>query len=50
MTVLLETNVVSELIRKVPDPTVETWAPGPPLETLFSSVDGTGPFVSRDPL
>lgn len=35
MTVLLDTNVVSELFRKVPDPSVETWAAGLPLDSLF---------------
>ena len=37
MTVLLDTNVVSELIRKAPDPAVETWATGRPLEDMFFS-------------
>ena len=37
MTVLLDTNVVSELIRKAPDPAVEMWATGRPLEDLFFS-------------
>ena len=40
MTVLLDTNVVSEPIRKVPDPSVETWAAGLPLESLFFSAVG----------
>ena len=30
MTVLLDTNVVSELIRKAPDFAVEAWAAGHP--------------------
>ena len=39
MSVLLDTNVVSELIRKSPDPVVEAWAAGHPLEDLcFSAV------------
>ena len=37
MSVLLDTNVVSELIRKAPDPAVEAWAAGHALENLFFS-------------
>ncbi len=40
MTVLLDTNVVSELIRKAPDPAVEAWVAGHPLEKLFFSAVG----------
>ena len=40
MTVLLDTNVVSALIRKSPDPAVEAWAAGRPLEDLFFSAVG----------
>ena len=40
MIVLLDTNVVSELIRKSPDPAVEAWAAGHPLENLFFSAVG----------
>ena len=40
MTVLLDTNVVSELIRKSPDTAVEAWAAGHPLEDLFFSAVG----------
>ena len=40
MAVLLDTNVVSELIRKAPDPAVETWAAGHALEDLFFSAVG----------
>ena len=40
MTMLLDTNVVSELIRKAPDPAVEAWATGYPLEDLFFSAIG----------
>ena len=40
MTVLLDTNVVSELIRKSPAPAVEAWAAGQPLEDLFFSAVG----------
>ncbi len=40
MAVLLDTNVVSELIRKSPDPAIETWAAGHALEDLFFSVVG----------
>ena len=40
MTVLLDTNVVSELIRKAPDPAVEAWVAGQPLEKLFFSAVG----------
>lgn len=35
MVVLLDTNVVSELVRKSPDPAVGAWAAGHPLEDLF---------------
>lgn len=39
MSVLLDTNVVSELIRKVPESTVVTWISGHSLDDLyFSSV------------
>ena len=31
MIVLLDTNVVSELIRKAPDPAVKAWAASHPL-------------------
>ena len=37
---LLDTNVVSELIRKSPDPAVEAWTAGHPLEDLFFSAVG----------
>ena len=40
MSVLLDTNVVSELIRKSPHPAVEAWAGGRPLEELFFSAVG----------
>ena len=40
MTVLLDTDVVSELMRKVPDPTVAVWAAGHRLEHLFFSAVG----------
>ena len=40
MTVLLDTNVVSELMRKTPDPAVAMWAAGQPLESLFFSAVG----------
>ena len=40
MTVLLDTNVVSELMRKAPDPTVAVWAAGQRLENLFFSAVG----------
>ena len=40
MSVLLDTNVVSELIRKAPDPAVEAWAAGHALEDLFFSAVG----------
>ena len=37
---LLDTNVVSELIRKLPDPAVETWAASHALGQLFFSAVG----------
>ena len=40
VSVLLDTNVVSELIRKSPDPAVEAWVGGRPLEGLFFSAVG----------
>ena len=40
MAVLLDTNVVSELIRKMPDPAVEAWAAGHALGELFFSAVG----------
>ena len=40
MPVLLDTNIVSELIRKTPDPAVEAWAAGHALEDLFFSAVG----------
>lgn len=40
MIVLLDTNVVSELMRKAPNPAVEAWAAGQPLEDLFFSAVG----------
>lgn len=40
MTVLLDKNVVSELMRKGPDPTVAVWAAGHRLENLFFSALG----------
>ena len=40
MSVLLDTNVVSELIRKSPHPAVEEWASVRPLEALFFSAVG----------
>ncbi len=40
MIVLVDTNVVSELIRKAPDPAVEAWAAGHTLEDLFFSAVG----------
>ena len=48
MIVLLDTNVVSELIRKAPDPAVEAWAASHPLEILFfSAVGGSGVALRR---
>ena len=40
MTVLLDTNVVSELMRRAPHPAVPVWAAGHPLEDLFFSAVG----------
>ena len=40
MSVLPDTNVVSELIRKTPEPSIETWARGLPLEPMFFSAVG----------
>ena len=40
MTVLLDTNVVSELMCKAPDPAVAVWAAGHPLEDLLFSAVG----------
>ena len=40
MAVLLDTNVVSELMRKVPDSAVAVWAAGRPLEDPFFSAVG----------
>ena len=40
MSVLLDTNVVSELIRRAPDAAVEAWVAGHPLEDLFFSAVG----------
>lgn len=40
LTALLDTNVVSELIRKYPHPAVEAWISGHPLEDLFFSAIG----------
>ena len=40
MAVLLDTNVVSELIRKSPDPAVEEWVSGRVLEDLYFSAIG----------
>ena len=33
--IVLDTNVISELMRKSPDPAVEAWAAGHPVEALF---------------
>ncbi len=38
--ILLDTNVVSELMRKSPDPAVEAWVRGHPVEDLFFSAVG----------
>ena len=40
MTVLLDTNVVSELMRRTPDPAVAVWAAGQRLDSLFFSAVG----------
>lgn len=40
MPVLLDTNVVSELIRKSPDPGVTSWVSDHPLQDLFFSAVG----------
>ena len=40
MTVLLDTNVVSELMRRTPDPAVAMWAAGQRLDSLFFSAVG----------
>ena len=40
MTVLLDTNVVSELMRGAPNPVVAVWAAGRRLEDLFFSAVG----------
>ena len=38
--IVLDTNVVSELMRRSPDPAVEIWAAGYALEDLFFSAVG----------
>ena len=38
--IVLDTNVVSELMRKSPDPAVEAWFAGRPVEDLFFSAVG----------
>ena len=38
--IVLDTNVVSELMRRSPDPAVKTWAAGYALEALFFSAVG----------
>ena len=38
--ILLDTNVVSELMRASPDPAVEAWVAGYPVEDLFFSAVG----------
>ncbi len=38
--ILLDTNVVSELMRRSPDPAVEAWVVGHAVETLFFSAVG----------
>lgn len=40
MSLLLDTHVVSELIRKVPEPAVVSWVSGHPLDDLFFSAVG----------
>ena len=35
--ILLDTNVISELMRQTPDPSVMTWIDGQPQECLYSS-------------
>lgn len=40
MTVLLDTNVVSELMHRTPDPAVAMWAAGQRLDSLFFSAVG----------
>ena len=40
MVLLLDRNVVSELMRTVPDSGVAVWAAGQPLEDLFFSAVG----------
>ena len=40
MSVLVDTNVVSELIRRSPDPAVEDWAATHDIEDLFFSAVG----------
>ncbi len=37
MSMLLDTNVVSELMRESPEPTVARWVSGHPVEDLFLS-------------
>ncbi len=38
--ILLDTNVVSEMMRPFPDSVVETWIAGNPAETLYFSAVG----------
>lgn len=38
--ILLDTNVVSELMRSSPEPAVEAWIAGHPVEDLFFSAVG----------
>ena len=38
--ILIDTNVVSELMRKSPEPPVEAWVEGHPVEELFFSAIG----------
>ncbi len=38
--ILLDTNVVSELMRASPDPAAEAWIAGHPVKDLFFSAVG----------
>lgn len=38
--ILLDTNVVSEMMRAEPDPAVDSWAAGQAVETLYFSAVG----------
>ncbi len=47
--IVLDTNIISELMRRSPDPRVVAWVAGQPTAGLFDDADPGGGFLRSGP-